>query len=380
MVIQSYNHSIFKDYLDFDRNSILLNGEIPAELLTTIRMNSPESKITSYSGDIITQLGYSKNGHVNYFANLIGTTADFLSLPIPDNSCANNIVCTEIIHGRDLTAEDIKNASPVAVVSELTGQIFSGKKNPLGEKIKLVMNSNEQDILEVKIVGIYKNTPYDFKAIELINHSTTNCQQINHMIDIFLPHTVVAQFMASEQFFHSVVVYGFNQGSNLDLIHLLIKLYQNTIQVFTYRSHIQLLKQINSNMQNMLFVATIALVCISGLTLMNSLLFLVKERVKEIGIKKSLGATLEYIIAEFFIEGLALCFFGAIIGTFLSVLLINHGKPLLEDMIGTKVFIIFNPEIVLAGFMLALLQGILFSIVPVIYASEIKIADALSQD
>ena len=133
-------------------------------------------------------------------------------------------------------------------------------------------------------------------------------------------------------------------------------------------------------MQNMLFVATIALVCISGLTLMNSLLFLVKERVKEIGIKKSLGATLEYIIAEFFIEGLALCFFGAIIGTFLSVLLINHGKPLLEDMIGTKVFIIFNPEIVLAGFMLALLQGILFSIVPVIYASEIKIADALSQD
>ncbi len=77
VVIQSYNHSIFKDYLDFDRNSILLNGEIPAELLTTIRMNSPESKITSYSGDIITQLGYSKNGHVNYFVNLIGTTADF---------------------------------------------------------------------------------------------------------------------------------------------------------------------------------------------------------------------------------------------------------------------------------------------------------------
>jgi putative ABC transport system permease protein len=72
--------------------------------------------------------------------------------------------------------------------------------------------------------------------------------------------------------------------------------------------------QIYESMQWFLaFVAVITL-GLGGLGVMNIMLVAVAERTREIGIKKAIGATPRYILAEFFLEALLITFFSGAVG------------------------------------------------------------------
>ena len=378
--IHSYNYSIYKEYLSFDKRSILLNGDIPAEVLKTIKINIPGCSISIFTNNITTTLGPSNNGLINYYANMIGASADFLHIPLPGASAANNIFKTSISSGRDISPTDIMNRNRVAVISELTQSVLFGSENAVGKRLKLTLNNNDQDFIELSIIGVYKNTPDDFRQIERINTATTNQQYLQMIVNIYIPDSLVDEAMTSERHTQTAVITRLDTMETIDLLELILKPYRNSIQVFTYQSHMTRLEQINSSMQNILSMATIALVIISGITLMNSLLFLIKERIGEIGIKKSLGASSEVIIIQFFVEVICICVTGAIIGTIISLAATNIMKPILANVLITDIDLIFSVKIIIASFLLALLEAVLFSIIPVIHASNIKIVDALNQD
>lgn len=74
------------------------------------------------------------------------------------------------------------------------------------------------------------------------------------------------------------------------------------------------LGKVTTVLQVMLFGITVTALVISGTGIMNVMVMSVRERTREIGIRKALGATTFEIMTQFFFETLLLCFIGGAIG------------------------------------------------------------------
>ncbi|MFC7685322.1 ABC transporter permease [Ureibacillus sp. GCM10028918] len=74
------------------------------------------------------------------------------------------------------------------------------------------------------------------------------------------------------------------------------------------------LGKVTSILQVMLVGITVIALLISGTGIMNVMVMSVRERTREIGIRKALGATTFEIMIQFFFETLLLCFIGGVIG------------------------------------------------------------------
>ena len=75
--------------------------------------------------------------------------------------------------------------------------------------------------------------------------------------------------------------------------------------------------------------ALIALI-VGGLSVINTMLMAVGERVREIGLKKAVGARMGHILREFLLEAVMIGFIGGAIGLFLGwgvTSLVNLGNP-----------------------------------------------------
>lgn len=110
---------------------------------------------------------------------------------------------------------------------------------------------------------------------------------------------------------------------------------------------------------------------VSGIGIMNIMLVSVRERTKEIGIRKSVGAKRKDILIQFLIEAMGLSLFGGIIGiilTFISANVLGNAMDLT---------IIVEPWIILLSTVFSLVVGIVFGLYPAMKASKLKPVEAL---
>lgn len=109
---------------------------------------------------------------------------------------------------------------------------------------------------------------------------------------------------------------------------------------------------------------------VGGIGIMNVLFVSVKERTREIGILKALGATRRDILLSFLFESLIISFIGGILGVLASVALI----PVLK-VFEIKLLLTPGAFIIALGF--SLIAGTLFGYYPALQASNLKTIDAL---
>ena len=118
------------------------------------------------------------------------------------------------------------------------------------------------------------------------------------------------------------------------------------------------------------FIAGISLL-VSGLSIMTVMMVAVSERTREIGIKKSIGASNGDILIEFLIESALITLIGIVIGVVLGILIGSIGCAIMgiEIMISVK--------LILGVFMFTLFTGIIFGVYPAYRASKLKPVEAL---
>jgi putative ABC transport system permease protein len=110
-------------------------------------------------------------------------------------------------------------------------------------------------------------------------------------------------------------------------------------------------------------VAGISLL-VGGIGIMNIMLVSVSERTKEIGIRKSIGATNRQILGQFLVEAIILTMIGGVVGIAIS-LLISGAMRLYTDI---HPFV--EPRVVLGAVAVTLGVGIVFGIVPAAKAAR----------
>ncbi|WP_034446325.1 ABC transporter permease [Butyrivibrio sp. AE2032] len=131
------------------------------------------------------------------------------------------------------------------------------------------------------------------------------------------------------------------------------------------------LNQILGYAQSFLLLVSVISLVVGGIGVMNIMLVSVTERTREIGIRKSIGASTGAIMTQFLAEAAILTLLGGIVGIILGII----AATIICSTIGFDVII--TPTSVIGAAIFSVLIGLFFGIYPARKAAKMKPIDAL---
>lgn len=332
-----------------DKNAI-------AKMLPNIQAISPE----------IVKDTYIMNKGIRRSAKLVGVEPSYFKL-----------FNFELEEGTMFNEQNLIHGMPVCIIGKSIKAKFFPSENPIGKKLKCgnqwltVMGVLEQRIISensIKRLGIrdynmdvyvplktvlirYENrdliTKSMLKKADKDNTTTTNYHQLDRLVlqvaeteKLSTTADIIARMLARKHF--DVVDY------EIEIPELLLKQQQRTNDVFNYVLGA---------------IAGISLL-VGGIGIMNIMLASVLERIKEIGLRLSIGAKKTDIVFQFMFEAIMISATGGIIGIFTGVLM-AYGVSAFANI---PTIISFGSIVISFG--VATLIGLIFGIAPARKAAQ----------
>jgi len=122
-------------------------------------------------------------------------------------------------------------------------------------------------------------------------------------------------------------------------------------------------------------VASVALL-VGGIGVMNIMMIVLSSRVREVGLRKAVGARPRDIMTQFLAESVFITFIGGIIGFVLGVLL-TYGIALIAQAMGFEWQFVVTLQAGLIAFGVTIFIGIIFGMYPARKAAKISPMEAL---
>lgn len=257
--------------------------------------------------------------------------------------------------GRFISHLDVDNRNRVTLLgTEVVNELFGGG-NPIGEYVYI-------DGSKFKVVGV----------LEEKGTSMTG----NNDEKVFIPVTTAERFNKSTGI-KSIYIQSESSEVVSDVqdkvIRELTKTFgdEEAVRVFNQSDVLSTVSEVTGTLTLMLGgIAAISLL-VGGIGIMNIMLVSVRERTREIGIRKAIGAKRKDILVEFLIESSVISGIGGIIGIALGL----GGSSLISGVMNIKA--VTTPDIIMISFIFSLIVGIFFGIYPANKAAGLKPVDAL---
>jgi putative ABC transport system permease protein len=269
--------------------------------------------------------------------------------------------------GRDFTRDDITHRRSLGIIGSYVAANLFPDESPIGKDLMVEGH-------RIKIIGVFKEKG----------------QFLGNSLDDFvlIPNTVFEKFFPrSRTSIFSRVYGGYSIGvkpktsdvdKTIDDIRELMRrrhgLGFDKEDDFELNTQ-QMLMDLYQNITRVGFIAIVAIAAISlvvgGIGIMNIMLVSVAERTREIGIRKAVGASNQYILSQFLVESIILALIGGIIGIVFGTLL----AALISTVSPLKAAVSF--WMVLLGFGFSAAVGIFFGIYPARRAAGLNPIEAL---
>jgi putative ABC transport system permease protein len=251
---------------------------------------------------------------------------------------------------------------------------------------------NEKNTIEASVVGVYKYI--DTKG------KTEKGDQRDLVSDIYCPYEFVNGCLGvneSELFYYHLTIIVDDIEKTGRAVFKLDELMEKRCDDEGYSANTFLGFNDTDSIKKTIRTVTLVFICAAalsllsgGINLMNTLLVTVKERTREIGIKKAIGASNSRIVFQFLFESLIICLTACFIGIILSILAVFVLRQNLQPFIslisdeGLRTFLMTNGiEItidfssVITAIVFSLVVSQIFGIYPAIKASRMQVTDAL---
>ncbi len=279
---------------------------------------------------------------------------------------AEEVLDLTLLYGKPFSAEQVRKGERICLVGEDYAEAVFGRKNVVGKTIGVEYN----DIFEeFTIWGVLKSSESGLQ--ELVNTYVPSF--------IYLPNQAIYDITGSSNTQRMAIKVREDVDSDLvteKIVRLLEMKFrgQSEFVVEDINEQKESFDGILSTVTLILTVIGGVSLVVSGLSIMTVMLVTVRERTKEIGIKKSIGASNQVILLEFLAEALLVTLTGSLIGSALGVAGCYLGGSLYN------IAITMDPGMLLKINLFAVIVGVAFGVVPAMKAARLKPLEALHAD
>lgn len=300
----------------------------------------------------------------------------------------------QIKKGRFINAGDVASRKKVTVIDEFTAKLLFGEENPIGKKIIIdvqasgVVNVEEtptyegEQIKEFEIVGVYICNQITFdNELRLEKFKSVGRETLSLDTMIYIPESVYSKMYNKKE---NYIILNCDKSEEYEKMSVFLANYKAiyssefySFDVITKADIVISLKNELKPVKMFMWLILIVLLIISGISSMNTMFFSVKERMGEIGIKKSLGAGKKEIILQFILEGVFMSLSAGIIAVIFGVFLGRYIGNIIQNVMYIRFSIHFSLKNILVPLGIAGIYGIVFSFMPSFYGANIKVTDAL---
>ena len=217
-------------------------------------------------------------------------------------------VNTYIADGRNLTDEDVHLSRSVCIIGADVVDALFPFEDPLGKVIQL-------QGINFTVVGITERQGQSFGQ-----------SQDNY---VFLPITTFLQRFRGTSYSlgitvesESAEVYSETVDEVIGILRTIRKVSpgeENDFEITTNEELMETFGSFTGSIKIFAFSVSVIALIVAGIGIMNIMLVSVTERIKEIGIRKAIGATKGHILIQFLTEAVFLCQVGGIIGVVFGI-------------------------------------------------------------
>ncbi|PIF00835.1 MAG: multidrug ABC transporter ATP-binding protein [Maribacter sp.] len=271
--------------------------------------------------------------------------------------------------GRFINEDDIKQSRKVCVIGERTqNELFDKKEDPIGAYIKL-------DGIYFQIVGVHKFTPGG-------GFETDS--------DIFIPFTTFRKLYNTGDRVGWLTIAAYDDAdvvqaeadvkSVLKRIHKVDPEDERAFGSYNLGEVFHKIMGFSKGMTFLSLVVGIATILAGVVGIGNILMISVKERTKELGVRRALGATPNEVRSQIILESVFLTMIAGIMGIILGAATLSLINSLTEGVD----FPYANPTVpipyVLGALVIMVVLGTLIGLIPAQRAVSIKPIDALREE
>ncbi len=279
----------------------------------------------------------------------------------------------ELGQGRFLSDMDVDNNARVAVLGEIVKEDLFGDANAVGEDILI---GDEH----FRVVGVLRQKDFS----DMFGESG---QEENHQ-RVYIPITAGMYYISGTRriaYFAVRLKSDADLATGYDKIHNTLLREHRQIEDFQIENVAEEILRARQQVQEIVNVwngilstiATVSLL-VGGIGLLSVLIISVNERLREIGIRKAVGAEDRAIFQQFLIESVTISIFGGLVGVGLGVGLTKLMTFGAQQM-GQDIVIPVSGGGILLGLSFAIGVGILFGLYPAIKASKLDPIEAISR-
>jgi putative ABC transport system permease protein len=295
------------------------------------------------------------NGSTNWTTTIVGTTPSWRS-----------VRGRELSSGRFINATDESTAAAVVVLASDTASELFGPLDPVGQSVTI--NSTPYEVIGVlSSAGSDSTTNLDDQAV--VPFSTAS-QRIVGGSNRTSVQTIYVKAKSSDQ------LSGAYQEANtiLQNRHAAAASSTSDFSITTQQSVLSTTSSVDSTLTTLLMgIAALSLI-VGGIGVMNIMLVSVKERTREIGLRKALGGTPGLIRMQFLSEASMLGLTGGLLGVGVGV----GGAKILPHFISNPITV--SVPWVLTAIAVAIVIGVGFGVYPASRAAKLSPIDALRSE
>ncbi|HOD34746.1 MAG TPA: ABC transporter permease [Syntrophales bacterium] len=235
----------------------------------------------------------------------------YQSLVVGSSSDFSRAWTWPVVEGSDFTDDDIRRYANVGLIGQEVARELFGNESPVGKFIQ-VRN------LPVQIVGVLQERGTTAGGGSLDNR-------------IILPYTTVMKKIQNEPRYVVAMRLRFTDLENVDLrveelkrliryLHRIPDGQPDDFRIFSSKDIVNFLVALTGSLVVFIGIVGVISLIVAGFVLANLFLLSVKERVKEIGIRRSVGARRKDIMIQFLTEAVMITTAGGVVGFILGVI------------------------------------------------------------